>query len=118
MRYEDAIADPTAYEQECKRRLDRKVGPRPPGPERDHLERIGLTWLAVDFEGSFPDTVIVVTVEDLRREQPIYTDRYELWGPWFRSSNTPGLPWSQGELQRDPSGVCADIWTWVLESWR
>jgi len=116
MRYADAAADPASYERACKHELEEMVGPPPPGPERDHLERIGLTWLAVDFEGSHPNTVIVITVEDKRRQPPIHKHRFELWGPWFRSSNTPGrLPLSDRELQRDPRGVSADIWDWVME---
>jgi hypothetical protein len=117
MRYEEAAADPQLYEAECLRHLRRGVGPRPPGPERDHLAERGLTWLSVDYEGAYPATTIVVTVEDRARNPSIIEYRFELWGPVFRrSGHGDAIPFDEQELQADPERVWADVWDWVNES--
>ncbi len=78
MRHEDAAAEPRAYESECLRKLREHVGPRPLEPERDLLLLLGLTWRSVEYEGGFPDTIIVVTVEDLRRAPQVVEYRFAL----------------------------------------
>jgi hypothetical protein len=53
---------------------------------RDHVPRPGVRFLRVEYEGSFPSTIVKVVFDVYGREK---VREYPIWDPEFALSQTP-----------------------------